>query len=117
MKRYCTICHKIHEGRCKPVFARDSRADRFRNTQAWRSKSAVILDRDYHCCRVCYAAGNICTSGLSVHHITPLAVDYDRRLEEDNLITLCRFHHEQAERGAIKAGFLRELAGAEFLPG
>lgn len=116
MKRYCTICHKIHEGRCKPEFTRYSMADRFRNTQVWRRKSAAILDRDYHCCRVCYAGRKVCTSNLSVHHITPLAVDFDRRLDEDNLITLCRFHHEQAERGAIKAADLRKLAGSEFVP-
>ena len=40
-------------------------------------------------------------SDLSVHHIVPLKVDYDRRLDNDNLITLCRYHHEAAERGYI----------------
>lgn len=116
MKRYCTICHQIHDGRCKPIFTRDSNADRFRNTQAWRRKSAAILERDYHCCRVCYAGGKVVTSDLSVHHITPLAVDFDRRLDDENLITLCRYHHEQAERGAIRAADLRALAAADFLP-
>lgn len=117
MKRYCTVCHKIHEGRrCKPMIARNSSADKFRNTQIWRKKSAAILDRDYHCCRVCYAGGKVCTADLSVHHITPLAVDFDRRLDEDNLITLCRYHHEQAERGAIKAAYLRKLACESFQP-
>lgn len=33
--------------------------------------------------------------------IVPLKVDYDRRLDNDNLITLCRYHHEAAERGRI----------------
>lgn len=117
MKRYCTVCHKIHEGRrCKPIIARNSSADKFRNTQIWRRKSAAILDRDYHCCRVCYAAGDICTSGLSVHHITPLVEDFDRRLDDNNLITLCRYHHEQAERGAIKAADLKKLACESFQP-
>ncbi len=116
MKRYCSICHKIHEGRCKPVFVRDSRADRFRNTQAWRRKSAMILNRDYHCCRICFTAGKITTAELSVHHITPLAADYERRLDDDNLITLCRYHHELAERGAIKAALLKKLACESFQP-
>lgn len=120
MKRYCSICHKIHEGRCtRPrtyTGVRDSQADKFRNTQAWRRKSAAILERDYHCCRVCYAGGKVCTDGLSVHHITPLAVDFGRRLDDDNLIALCRFHHEQAERGMIKALYLRKLAHDSFQP-
>ena len=118
MKHYCTICRRIHEGRCKPVFsARSSRADRFRNSREWKRKAAAILDRDYHCCRVCGALGKICTDGLSVHHIVPLSVDFDRRLDEDNLITLCRDHHEQAERGAIHAAKLLRMAGEDFSPG
>ena len=71
--------------------------------------AAAILERDYHCCRVCAMAGVINSRELSVHHITPIAADYDRRLDEDNLITLCRFHHEQAERGSIKARELRRI--------
>lgn len=120
MKRYCSICHKIHEGRCKRsrVYdsVRNSKADKFRNTQSWRRKTAVILARDYHCCRVCANAGVICTSGLSVHHIISLAKDYSKRLDDDNLITLCRYHHEQAERGVIRAAELRRLAVQAFRP-
>lgn len=119
MKRYCQRCHKIHEGRCpRPCISREpvQAADKFRNTQIWRRKSAAILDRDYHCCRVCYAAGEICTSDLSVHHITPLVEDFDRRLDDNNLITLCRYHHEQAERGTIKAADLKRLACESFQP-
>lgn len=117
MKRYCTVCGKIHEGRCKAEYiARNSAADRFRNTKAWRKKSAEIMTRDFHCCRVCAASGIITVSDLSVHHIVPIAADYDRRLDNDNLITLCRFHHEQAERGAINATALRRLAATGFAP-
>lgn len=126
MKRYCSICHKIHEGRCaRPRYTnavRNSQADKFRNTQVWRRKAAEILARDYHCCRVCAHAGIICTEDLSVHHIIPIAKDYDKRLDEDNLITLCRYHHEQAERGTgavcgtIKAAELRKLARQDFAP-
>ena len=74
------------------------------------------MQRDFNCCRVCANVGVICAQDLSVHHIIPLAVDYERRLDDDNLITLCRYHHEQAERGAIKAAELRRLAASEFLP-
>lgn len=120
MKRYCSICHKIHEGRCtRPRYGnavRNSQADKFRNTQVWRRKAAEILARDYHCCRVCAHAGIICTVNLSVHHIIPIVRDYNKRLDEDNLITLCRYHHEQAECGMIRAAELRKLAGQDFAP-
>ena len=45
--------------------------------------------------------------GISVHHIIPLAVAWEKRLDDDNLITLCGLHHEMAERGEIKADELR----------
>ena len=47
---------------------------------------------------------------ISVHHIIPLAVDYSKRLDNDNLISLCHYHHERAESGEISPDRLRELA-------
>ena len=47
---------------------------------------------------------------LSVHHITPIKDDPERYLDEDNLITLCERHHEEAENGKIDEGYLRQLA-------
>ena len=38
---------------------------------------------------------------LEAHHIIPLEEDYNKRLDGDNLITLCRYHHELAEKGGI----------------
>lgn len=114
MKRYCTVCGRIHNGCCPrpmPIRGRNSAADKFRNTQVWKHKAAEILERDFHCCRVCLAAGILTNRDLSVHHIVSLQKDYERRLDNDNLITLCRFHHEQAERGAISKRELLELAG------
>ena len=40
---------------------------------------------------------------LSVHHIKPLKTNYDLRLDDDNLITLCRVHHEMAEKNEINS--------------
>ena len=106
MKHYCTVCRMIHDGKCKsiryPERRRDSEADRFRNTQVWRRTSERIKQRDLNCCRMCLKAGILENRELSVHHIIPIAADYGKRLDDDNLITLCRYHHEQAERGAIR---------------
>lgn len=119
MKHYCTVCHKIHEGKCsRPIRIRNRNADadKFRNTQSWKHKAAAILERDFHCCRVCLAAGILTNRDLSVHHIIPLNADFDKRLDDDNLITLCRFHHEQAERGIIPRRELLNLASSPPLP-
>lgn len=38
---------------------------------------------------------------LSVHHIVPVNEDYELRLEDCNLLTVCRMHHEMCENGLI----------------
>ena len=35
--------------------------------------------------------------------------DYDKRLDSDNLITLCRYHHEMAEKGNISRKELQTI--------
>lgn len=114
MKRYCSVCHTVHAGRCaRPVLTdrkRNSEADRFRNRKVWRRKADCILERDRYCCRMCLKAGVINNRELSVHHIIPLVSDFGRRLDDSNLITLCRYHHEQAECGHIHAKELLVLA-------
>lgn len=113
MKHYCNVCHSIHDGRCRaPRYAerkRNSEADRFRNTQVWRKTAKRIIRRDLNCCRVCLSGGVVEYRELSVHHIVPIACDYDRRLDDDNLITLCRYHHEKAEQGQISRKKLLEI--------
>lgn len=114
MKRYCSVCHTVHEGRCaRPTLLnrkRNSEADQFRSRKVWRKKANNILKRDKYCCRMCIKAGIINNVGLSVHHIIPLAADFGRRLDDDNLITLCRYHHEQAEKRNISIRELLTLA-------
>jgi len=44
-----------------------------------------------------------------VHHIEPIANAWDKRLEDDNLISLCRYHHELAEKGTIPAKELKSI--------
>ena len=41
------------------------------------------------------------SAGLEVHHIVPLEEDESLAYDWANLITLCRYHHELAERGEI----------------
>lgn len=48
--------------------------------------------------------------GLSVHHIVKIEDDIDRAFDEDNLITLCRLHHDEAEEGKISQSLLQKIA-------
>ena len=41
------------------------------------------------------------TEELDVHHIIPIEEDFNLRLSDDNLITICKVHHEMCEAGII----------------
>ena len=41
------------------------------------------------------------TKDLSVHHIIPVEEDYSKRMDGNNLITVCSMHHEMCEAGII----------------
>ena len=93
---------------------RGSREDKFRHTGDWKKMREHILHRDRRLCLCCLAGIDETetryeTRDLSVHHIVPLKEDYSKRLDEDNLITLCGYHHEQCESGAVGRDKQREL--------
>ncbi|MCI8387039.1 MAG: HNH endonuclease [Clostridiales bacterium] len=121
MQRSCSYCGRVHpvDYICpkKPKRQRetiDTKQQRFRATAAWRKKSKQIMQRDTYLCQACLheLPGTIRkynSVNLSVHHIVPLSEDYSRRLDDDNLITLCSGHHSQADRGVISRRELREM--------
>ena len=124
MKKACSKCGKIHERNyvCASGNAAQSRAEKiayaFRNRQVWKRKADEIRERDMNLCQVClrgiYNARKRYNSyNLSVHHIVPLFADFDKRLDNDNLITLCRYHHELAERGRIPVRELLDIAAEQ----
>lgn len=115
MKRSCQYCGRVHQdGVTCPMKPKKKRSteegSRFRSTSAWTKKSMDVKKRDLSLCRVCLDAGIICWEGLEVHHIIPLAEDMTRSLDDRNLITLCRGHHEEAEAGRINRIYLFSLA-------
>ncbi|MBQ7939474.1 MAG: HNH endonuclease [Clostridia bacterium] len=117
MKVYCPYCGRRHDkgfncGR-RPQAQRsdrDSRAKRFRNTQAWKDKTRVIKQRDLHLCRLCLHNRILCAKQLEVHHIEPLFEAFDRRLDDDNLVTLCYWCHKRADRGGVDRNLLHKIA-------
>lgn len=117
----CQYCGKIHEAKIdcgkKPKQVRKktaSKMDKFRWTRAWQEKREQIKERDKYMCVVCktgkyFTDKKYNTKDLSVHHIVPLLYDFDKRLDDDNLITLCSYHHELAECGKVPASELKEM--------
>ena len=115
MKTTCLYCGRIHRygEQCpnKPAKSkRDSRANRFRQTRAWRNKAREIKERDQYLCQYCrQVLGLLNTKNLEVHHIESISSNYLKRLDDDNLLTLCRQCHEDAEQQRIEAEALRAL--------
>lgn len=111
MKISCAYCGRIHErsydcGRRPKRIKRKYEKDTFRSTYAWQRKAEEIKERDKYLCQICIrnlydTKSRINSINLSVHHAIPLKENYDKRLDNDNLLTVCGKHHEMAEKGII----------------
>lgn len=122
MMKTCSVCGKIHDFNkvCKRQNGKKkSEANKFRNTNRWIEKRKQIKERDKNLCQVCLT-GKYDTNyrytynELEVHHIIPINEDYSKRLDSDNLITLCRYHHEMAESGQISREKLQEIVAGKY---
>lgn len=120
MKRSCSYCGGVHERShvcsSKPKKRKAvTYIDKFRWTKAWQRKRQYIRERDNNLCQICLRLRYNTTQqytfdGIEVHHIEPVVSAWDRRLDDSNLITLCRDHHEQAEDGTIPQYELEAIA-------
>ena len=112
----CARCGRVHPyGECpvpRPIYKQKDKTDiqKWRSSAQWQRKASQIMRRDANLCKMCLADGLITRHGLSVHHIVPIAQDESRRLDDSNLITLCRRHHELVEGDERYAGLLTRLA-------
>lgn len=119
MYKSCSFCGKFHEKKfkCPKAPSRNdnpTKIDKFRWSSLWKSKRNEIAVRDKFLCQLC-CRGMYCDkvkyiSDIQVHHIVPIAFDWDRRLDNENLISLCNLHHELSESGKIPASILNKIA-------
>lgn len=121
MLRACSYCGRVHAGSCtkrqetearRARCRKESQAAELRNATAWKKVRRWANERDRGLCRLCFEDGKVETLHLETHHIVPLEEAPGLAFELDNLITLCRRHHEQAERGVVPMDRLRRLAAA-----
>lgn len=122
MLKSCSYCGRIHDEKIvcpqkeKTLSKRKkiTKKDKFRGTAAWKKKRKEIKERDIFICQVCVRnlyspLRRYETNNLEVHHATPLEEDYSKRLDNNNLITLCERHHEMAETGTIPIEVIKEI--------
>lgn len=121
MLKSCTYCGQIHEknfdcGKKPTATKKNTDLDKFRSSFVWQKKRNYIKKRDKYICQICaegvfdVGSRKYNTEELEVHHIEPLKNDFSLRLNNENLLTLCRKHHEMAECGKIPKDVLKRIA-------
>lgn len=115
--KYCGVVERGHDcpHKTKCFKKGDKQSDAFRKTKAWTNKSLEIRQRDRYLCQVCLrnlynTLDFLNYTSVDVHHITPISEDYNKRLDNDNLISLCRWHHKMADDGRIPRHILKKIA-------
>ena len=90
MYRTCTICGGIHheDNMCKRYYKKNTKASKFRNSNAWIIKREQIKKRDKYLCQVCLKDSIYNCDNLQVHHIIPIDKNYDLKLDESNLMLM-----------------------------
>lgn len=64
----------------------------FYHSSEWKAVRLQVLERDNYLCQPCKRAGRIAPA-KTVDHIEPLRTNWNRRLDPDNLETICRQCH------------------------
>lgn len=124
MLKSCKYCLRIHDSKfdcgMKPKRYKESNEiNRFRWSRRWHEKSKYIRERDNYLCQVCLTNqfdtfNRYNTEQLEVHHIVPLHEDFNLRLDDENLITLCAKHHKMADKGIISREFLLKIVKQKY---
>ncbi len=118
MLKSCGRCGGIHDANYTCYKGKSNnkytKADMFRKSYSWLKKSTNIKERDKYLCRCCisniYNTTNIYNfNKLEAHHIVPINEDYSKRLDDDNLVTLCCYHHKLADNNIIPRKILTLL--------
>lgn len=122
MLKSCSYCGRIHERnyQCPNKPTRNkynlSDADKFRKTWKWTKKSTEIRSRDKGLCQICLrnlynTQQRYSFETVEVHHIISLQEDLKRGLDNYNLLSVCKYHHNMCETGGeIPRSIQHEIA-------
>jgi 5-methylcytosine-specific restriction endonuclease McrA len=105
----CAYCNRLHNrgDTCQNRPKNNSRKKetniitKFRSSRIWQKKRHEIKIRDKYLCQNCKKNGIYQFNKLEVHHITPISKNWNKRLKNDNLITLCCSCHKMADNEEI----------------
>lgn len=126
----CSSCGRIHKANfiCdKKQASIKANKERYRDknkgkkdirfTQSWKRKAAEIKKRDLCICQMCIRKIEMLESmrlynylDTQVHHIIKIVDDDTKVFDNENLITLCRYHHELVENKKEYINTLKDIA-------
>lgn len=119
MLRSCQYCGRIHDSKyiCQDKPQRKKQpteADRFRWTSLWQRKREEIKERDLYLCQICIrelynTINKYNTNELEVHHNIKLNEDYNKRLDNNNLLTVCNYHHKLCDKEEIPRDTVQQI--------
>ncbi|MGL4761110.1 MAG: HNH endonuclease signature motif containing protein [Sarcina sp.] len=72
---------------------RNYKEQKFYCSKEWFIARDKVRDRDNKLCMICYSQGLIKSVG-AVHHIIELKEDWNKRTDINNLICVCKKHHD-----------------------
>lgn len=114
--KICTKCGKLYPADsicCKRKYRKvtwGTHDYKFKHSYAWKKKSKAIREKAHHLCEVCLDCGELTYDYVEVHHIVSVKHDDTKKLDDTNLIAVCKEHHKQAEDGRLPAEYLKRLA-------
>lgn len=111
-KQYCNKCMIEIEEKKKQQqkkydedirYKRDKKYHDFYKNDEWKRVKTLALIRDKGLCQWCLKEGKIKLADV-VHHIVEVKKDWNKRLDMDNLVSLChechnRHHNRHHSRG------------------
>lgn len=112
--RYCSAFHKRGEicnnkPKNKGGKKENNAITKFRSSRLWQKKRHEIKIRDKFLCQNCLKNGIYQFNKLEVHHISPISQSWNKRLKNNNLITLCSTCHKQADNNDISIEALKAM--------
>lgn len=101
-EKYCENCRPVlkqnnsERNKEYDAYKRDKQADKFYHSKKWKNIRDYVLMREGGFCQDCLK-NNRRTIATDVHHIIPVKQDWSKRLDIDNLVSLCEKCHKRRE--------------------
>lgn len=103
-KAYCKTHEKIGEENRRDFtrkynqYGRNPEINSFYQSSAWKQLRSLAYNRDNGLCQRCLKQGVIQQAHI-VHHIVEVKDDWNRRLDIDNLESVCHVCHNREHKG------------------